>query len=45
MASMLILQLVHTPGVGLPGPIKIFPFKSLRQLEVREYWNIYVGRN
>lgn len=32
---MLLFQLVHTPGVGLPGPIKIFPFKSLRQLELR----------
>ncbi|KAM5268712.1 serine/threonine-protein kinase 11-interacting protein isoform 2-T2 [Hipposideros larvatus] len=27
--------LVHVPGPGLPGPIKIFPFKSLRQLELR----------
>ncbi|XP_057602583.1 serine/threonine-protein kinase 11-interacting protein isoform X2 [Hippopotamus amphibius kiboko] len=27
--------LVHVPGLGLPGPIKIFPFKSLRQLELR----------
>ncbi|KAB0399299.1 hypothetical protein E2I00_003117, partial [Balaenoptera physalus] len=29
------LGLVHVPGLGLPGPIKIFPFKSLRQLELR----------
>nr|XP_020030434.1 serine/threonine-protein kinase 11-interacting protein isoform X2 [Castor canadensis] len=29
------LKLLHIPGPGLPGPIKIFPFKSLRQLELR----------
>ncbi|EDL75454.1 serine/threonine kinase 11 interacting protein (predicted) [Rattus norvegicus] len=35
LQKTLSLKLVHTPGVGLPGPIKIFPFKSLRQLELR----------
>lgn len=44
VTCMFLFQLVHSPGVGLPGPIKIFPFKSLRQLEVREYWSIWVGR-
>ncbi|ELV10661.1 Serine/threonine-protein kinase 11-interacting protein [Tupaia chinensis] len=29
------LKLVHVPGSGLPGPINIFPFKSLRHLELR----------
>ncbi|KAG8520859.1 Serine/threonine-protein kinase 11-interacting protein [Galemys pyrenaicus] len=28
-------DLVHVPGPGLPAPIKIFPFKSLRKLELR----------
>lgn len=35
LQKTLSLKLVHIPGVGLPGPIKIFPFKSLRQLELR----------
>ncbi|XP_005070512.1 serine/threonine-protein kinase 11-interacting protein isoform X2 [Mesocricetus auratus] len=35
LQKTLSLKLVHTPGVGFPGPIKIFPFKSLRQLELR----------
>ncbi|XP_034354905.1 serine/threonine-protein kinase 11-interacting protein isoform X2 [Arvicanthis niloticus] len=35
LQKTLSLKLVHVPGVGLPGPIKIFPFKSLRQLELR----------
>lgn len=34
LQKTLSLKLVHIPGPGLPGPIKIFPFKSLRQLEV-----------
>ncbi|KAF3824106.1 hypothetical protein GH733_008391 [Mirounga leonina] len=33
--SLKVAALVHVPGSGLPGPIKIFPFKSLRQLELR----------
>ncbi|XP_077011366.1 serine/threonine-protein kinase 11-interacting protein isoform X2 [Tamandua tetradactyla] len=35
LQKTLSLKLVHVPGTGLPGPIKIFPFKSLRQLELR----------
>ncbi|XP_025746800.1 serine/threonine-protein kinase 11-interacting protein isoform X3 [Callorhinus ursinus] len=35
LQKTLSLKLVHIPGSGLPGPIKIFPFKSLRQLELR----------
>ncbi|XP_051009982.1 serine/threonine-protein kinase 11-interacting protein [Acomys russatus] len=35
LQKTLSLKLVHIPGVGSPGPIKIFPFKSLRQLELR----------
>ncbi|XP_058389066.1 serine/threonine-protein kinase 11-interacting protein isoform X1 [Diceros bicornis minor] len=35
LQKTLSLKLVHVPGPGLPGPIKIFPFKSLRQLELR----------
>ncbi|KAK7818878.1 hypothetical protein U0070_001081 [Myodes glareolus] len=35
LQKTLSLKLVHSPGVGLPGPIKIFPFKSVRQLELR----------
>ncbi|EHA97545.1 Serine/threonine kinase 11-interacting protein [Heterocephalus glaber] len=35
LQKTLSLKLVHIPGPGLPGPIKIFPFKSLRQLELR----------
>ncbi|XP_028337855.1 serine/threonine-protein kinase 11-interacting protein isoform X2 [Physeter macrocephalus] len=35
LQKTLSLKLVHVPGLGLPGPIKIFPFKSLRQLELR----------
>ncbi|XP_045415045.1 serine/threonine-protein kinase 11-interacting protein isoform X1 [Lemur catta] len=35
LQKTLSLKLVHVPGSGLPGPIKIFPFKSLRQLELR----------
>lgn len=34
LQKTLSLKLVHIPGPGLPGPIKIFPFKSLRQLEL-----------
>ncbi|OWK12853.1 hypothetical protein Celaphus_00015004 [Cervus elaphus hippelaphus] len=37
LQKTLSLKLVHVPGLGLSGPIKIFPFKSLRQLEV---WGI-----
>ncbi|KAL1770527.1 serine serine/threonine-protein kinase 11-interacting isoform X2 [Sigmodon hispidus] len=35
LQKTLSLKLVHIPGVGLPGPIKVFPFKSLQQLELR----------
>ncbi|XP_040842509.1 serine/threonine-protein kinase 11-interacting protein [Ochotona curzoniae] len=35
LQKTLSLKLVYIPGPGLPGPIKIFPFKSLRQLELR----------
>ncbi|XP_023586965.1 serine/threonine-protein kinase 11-interacting protein [Trichechus manatus latirostris] len=35
LQKTLSLKLVHVPGPGPPGPIKIFPFKSLRQLELR----------
>ncbi|XP_006906740.1 serine/threonine-protein kinase 11-interacting protein isoform X3 [Pteropus alecto] len=35
LQKTLSLKLVHVPGPGVPGPIKIFPFKSLRQLELR----------
>ncbi|XP_047578308.1 serine/threonine-protein kinase 11-interacting protein [Lutra lutra] len=35
LQKTLSLKLVHIPGSSLPGPIKIFPFKSLRQLELR----------
>ncbi|XP_008824021.1 serine/threonine-protein kinase 11-interacting protein isoform X2 [Nannospalax galili] len=35
LQKTLSLKLVHVPGPDLPGPIKIFPFKSLRQLELR----------
>ncbi|KAM5325987.1 serine/threonine-protein kinase 11-interacting protein isoform 1-T1 [Glossophaga mutica] len=35
LQKTLSLKLIHVPGPGLPGPIKIFPFKSLRQLELR----------
>nr|KAF6451233.1 serine/threonine kinase 11 interacting protein [Molossus molossus] len=35
LQKTLSLKLVHVPGPGLPGPIKIFPFKSLRHLELR----------
>ncbi|XP_008057087.1 serine/threonine-protein kinase 11-interacting protein [Carlito syrichta] len=35
LQKTLSLKLVHIPGPGFPGPIKIFPFKSLRQLELR----------
>ncbi|XP_066136965.1 serine/threonine-protein kinase 11-interacting protein isoform X1 [Saccopteryx bilineata] len=35
LQKTLSLKLVHVPGPGLPGPIRIFPFKSLRQLELR----------
>ncbi|XP_025785914.1 serine/threonine-protein kinase 11-interacting protein [Puma concolor] len=35
LQKTLSLKLVHVPGSGLPGPIKIFPFKSLRHLELR----------
>ncbi|XP_004479530.1 serine/threonine-protein kinase 11-interacting protein [Dasypus novemcinctus] len=35
LQKTLSLKLVHVPGSGIPGPIKIFPFKSLRQLELR----------
>ncbi|XP_005395565.1 PREDICTED: serine/threonine-protein kinase 11-interacting protein [Chinchilla lanigera] len=35
LQKTLSLKLVHIPGPDLPGPIKIFPFKSLRQLELR----------
>ncbi|XP_062048666.1 serine/threonine-protein kinase 11-interacting protein [Lepus europaeus] len=35
LQKTLSLKLVYVPGPGLPGPIKIFPFKSLRQLELR----------
>ncbi|XP_062961469.1 serine/threonine-protein kinase 11-interacting protein [Cynocephalus volans] len=35
LQKTLSLKLVHVPGLGFPGPIKIFPFKSLRQLELR----------
>ncbi|KAB1278427.1 Serine/threonine-protein kinase 11-interacting protein, partial [Camelus dromedarius] len=34
LQKTLSLKLVHVPDLGLPGPIKIFPFKSLRRLEV-----------
>uniref|UniRef100_A0A7N9CU27 Serine/threonine-protein kinase 11-interacting protein n=1 Tax=Macaca fascicularis TaxID=9541 RepID=A0A7N9CU27_MACFA len=33
LQKTLSLKLVHVPGPGPPGPIKIFPFKSLRHLE------------
>ncbi|XP_054441595.1 serine/threonine-protein kinase 11-interacting protein [Pteronotus mesoamericanus] len=35
LQKTLSLKLIHVPGPGLPVPIKIFPFKSLRQLELR----------
>ncbi|KAF6116386.1 serine/threonine kinase 11 interacting protein [Phyllostomus discolor] len=35
LQKTLSLKLIHVPGPGLPGPIKMFPFKSLRQLELR----------
>nr|XP_006207274.1 serine/threonine-protein kinase 11-interacting protein isoform X1 [Vicugna pacos] len=35
LQKTLSLKLVHVPDLGLPGPIKIFPFKSLRRLELR----------
>ncbi|XP_042639288.1 serine/threonine-protein kinase 11-interacting protein [Orycteropus afer afer] len=35
LQKTLSLKLVHVPGPGPPGPIKIFPFKSLRQLELQ----------
>nr|XP_019597419.1 PREDICTED: serine/threonine-protein kinase 11-interacting protein isoform X1 [Rhinolophus sinicus] len=35
LQKTLSLKLIHVPGPGLQGPIKIFPFKSLRQLELR----------
>ncbi|KAM9248235.1 serine/threonine-protein kinase 11-interacting protein [Dugong dugon] len=35
LQKTLSLKLVHVPGPAPPGPIKIFPFKSLRQLELR----------
>ncbi|XP_004674306.1 PREDICTED: serine/threonine-protein kinase 11-interacting protein [Condylura cristata] len=35
LQKTLSLKLVHVPGPGLPAPIKIFPFKSLRKLELR----------
>ncbi|XP_017515678.3 serine/threonine-protein kinase 11-interacting protein isoform X2 [Manis javanica] len=35
LQKTLSLKLVHVPCPGLPGPIKIFPFKSLRQLELQ----------
>ncbi|XP_049624256.1 serine/threonine-protein kinase 11-interacting protein [Suncus etruscus] len=35
LQKTLSLKLVHVPGPGLPAPIKIFPFKSLRTLELR----------
>ncbi|KAM8788832.1 serine/threonine-protein kinase 11-interacting protein [Rhynchonycteris naso] len=35
LQKTLSLKLVHVPGPGFPGPIRIFPFKSLRQLELR----------
>ncbi|XP_077813831.1 serine/threonine-protein kinase 11-interacting protein isoform X2 [Macaca mulatta] len=35
LQKTLSLKLVHVPGPGPPGPIKIFPFKSLRHLELR----------
>ncbi|XP_006867932.1 PREDICTED: serine/threonine-protein kinase 11-interacting protein [Chrysochloris asiatica] len=34
LQKALSLKLVHIPGPSPPGPIKIFPFKSLRQLEL-----------
>ncbi|XP_054334658.1 serine/threonine-protein kinase 11-interacting protein isoform X1 [Pongo pygmaeus] len=35
LQKTLSLKLVHVAGPGPPGPIKIFPFKSLRHLELR----------
>lgn len=35
LQKTLSLKLVHVPCPGLPGRIKIFPFKSLRQLELQ----------
>ncbi|XP_060049638.1 serine/threonine-protein kinase 11-interacting protein isoform X2 [Erinaceus europaeus] len=35
LQKTLSLKLVHVPGLGLPAPVKIFPFKSLRKLELR----------
>nr|XP_021522265.1 serine/threonine-protein kinase 11-interacting protein isoform X1 [Aotus nancymaae]XP_021522267.1 serine/threonine-protein kinase 11-interacting protein isoform X1 [Aotus nancymaae] len=35
LQKTLSLKLVHVPGPGPPGPIRIFPFKSLRHLELR----------
>ncbi|XP_051839436.1 serine/threonine-protein kinase 11-interacting protein isoform X1 [Antechinus flavipes] len=35
LQKTLSLKLVHVPGPGPQGPIKIFPFKSLKQLELR----------
>ncbi|XP_074047385.1 serine/threonine-protein kinase 11-interacting protein [Macrotis lagotis] len=35
MQKTLSLKLVHVPGPGPQGPIRIFPFKSLKQLELR----------
>ncbi|XP_075385483.1 serine/threonine-protein kinase 11-interacting protein [Tenrec ecaudatus] len=34
LQKTLSLKLVHVPGPSLSGPIKMFPFKSLRQLEL-----------
>ncbi|XP_044526717.1 serine/threonine-protein kinase 11-interacting protein [Gracilinanus agilis] len=35
LQKTLSLKLVHIPGPGPQGPIRIFPFKSLKQLELR----------
>ncbi|XP_043853838.1 serine/threonine-protein kinase 11-interacting protein isoform X2 [Dromiciops gliroides] len=35
LQKTLSLKLVHVPGPGPQGPIKIFPFKALKQLELR----------
>ncbi|XP_036610325.1 serine/threonine-protein kinase 11-interacting protein isoform X2 [Trichosurus vulpecula] len=35
LQKTLSLKLVHVPGPGPQGPIRIFPFKSLKQLELR----------
>ncbi|XP_072474016.1 serine/threonine-protein kinase 11-interacting protein [Notamacropus eugenii] len=34
LQKTLSLKLVHVPGPGPQGPIRIFPFKSLKQLEL-----------